>query len=115
MRRKVDMRTTIAAVLSALLLAAGCSGGGASAPPTAVPTAPPKSGAATGGRSSPSPSPVRTGPLMTGPGVLPGEKPPVEHDLARLHSQAGGYAFATYFVRALSWSIATNDAYLIRQ
>jgi hypothetical protein len=62
---------------------------------------------------SPSPSPSRTGPLTTGAGVLPGEKPPVEPDLARQHTAIGAYQFAAYFIRALSWSIATLDPYLL--
>ena len=38
----------------------------------------------------------------------------MEPTLAYVHSDAGGYAFATYFIRALSWSIATNDSWLLR-
>jgi hypothetical protein len=62
-----------------------------------------------------SPSPSRTGPLTTGAGVLPGETPPVEPDLAKQHTALGAQVFARYFIKALSWSIATTDSYLIRK
>jgi hypothetical protein len=64
-------------------------------------------------RPTGSPSPSRTGPLTTGAGVLPGEKPPVEPDLAKQHTAIGAFQFAAYFIRALSWSIATLDPYLL--
>ena len=53
--------------------------------------------------------------MTTGPGVLPGEKPPVLSADAKQHTPAGALAFATYYIRALDWSFATNDAYLLKQ
>jgi hypothetical protein len=58
---------------------------------------------------------VPTGPLSTGPGVLPGEKPPVLSDAAKQHTSAGARAFAVYYIRALDWSFATNDTYLLEE
>lgn len=103
--------TSVGVVLAAALLVTGCSGGGP--PPSPGPAS------ATSARASATPSatptPTRTGPLTTGPGVLPGEKPPVESPLATEYSSAGAYAFAGYFLSALSWAIATNDAALIAE
>jgi Family of unknown function (DUF6318) len=62
-----------------------------------------------------SPAPSRTGPLTTGPGVKPGEKPPVESQFAKQHSESGALSFAAYYVRAVNWSFATTDGYLIHQ
>jgi hypothetical protein len=62
-----------------------------------------------------SPSPSRTGPLTTGAGVLPGEKPPTEPDLAKRHTAIGAQAFVGYYIDALSWSFATSDPFLIQE
>jgi hypothetical protein len=64
-------------------------------------------------RSSSRPTPS-TGPLRTGPNVHPGEKPPVLDPLGKQHTPGGALVFAGYFVRALDWSIATTDPYLLR-
>jgi len=65
--------------------------------------------------SSPTTSPSRTGPLTTGPNVKPGEKPPVLPAEAKKHDVIGALFFARYFIQALDWSVATNDAFLIAQ
>jgi hypothetical protein len=61
-----------------------------------------------------SPSPSRTGPLTTGAGVLPGETPPVEPAAANQHAVEGATTFIAYYFKALDWSLATTDAYLLR-
>ncbi|MFN2518708.1 MAG: DUF6318 family protein [Jatrophihabitantaceae bacterium] len=53
--------------------------------------------------------------MSTGPGVRPGETPPVLRAAAKQHTPAGAVLFADYFVRALDWSFATNDSYLLTQ
>jgi hypothetical protein len=64
--------------------------------------------------TSPGPTVPRTGPLTTGAGVLPGEQPPVEPEIAKQHTDDGAFAFAAYYLHALDWSLATTDAYLLR-
>jgi len=46
--------------------------------------------------------------------VKPGEKPPELDARGTQHTDEGALYFAGYFVQALDWSIATNDATLIR-
>lgn len=87
-----------------MVLLAGCGGESGSVQPPA---------ASTSASATPAPSP--TGPLTTGPGVLPGEKPPVMPPEAREHTPEGALAFASYFMKALDWSAATNDTYLVQQ
>jgi hypothetical protein len=94
------------------MLAAACTGGGATRTSTPPPPDTP-SASATTPSPSPSPSPSRTGPLSTGPNVRPGEKPPVLPEAAKEHSPAGALVFAGYYFKALDWSIATNDPYLV--
>jgi hypothetical protein len=103
------VRTRFVAIVTVLaVLGAGCGGGGhAHKSSDPAPTS--------SGSTSVSPSPTPSGPLTTGPGVLPGEKPPVLSADAKQHTPAGALAFAAYFVKALDWSIATNDAYLLKQ
>jgi hypothetical protein len=104
----------IATVIAAAIVC-GCDGGAAHAPE--LTDAGSASGSAAAGSAvagSATPTPIRTGPLPTGPGVLPGEKPPVEPELAKEDSAAGAFAFAAYFMRILSWSIATNDSWLLQ-
>jgi hypothetical protein len=98
------MRTALS-VIAATAMLAGCSGGGAAQHRSATPSV----------RTTPTTSPPRTGPLTTGAGVLPGEKPPVEPAIAKTHTDNGAFAFAAYFIRALSWSIQTTDPYLLTQ
>jgi hypothetical protein len=95
----------IVAILA--MLVAACGGSGKSPKPT--PSAPASSPPTTALSTAP------TGPLTTGPGVQPGEKPPVLSDAARQHTSAGALLFADYYVRALDWSVATNDTYLLEQ
>lgn len=103
------MRMLVGVVAAGVLLA-GCSGsGGASPSPSVTPAT-----AATTSRAA-TPSPTRTGPLTTGPGVRPGEEPPVEFPAMRADDSAGALAAAFYFMRALDWSLATGDTSLISQ
>jgi hypothetical protein len=96
----------IVAVL--VMLAAACDGGGNRPKPsdasTPVATAP-----------STTPSAPRTGPLTTGPGVQPGDKPPVLPDAAKQHTSTGALLFADYYFKAYDWGIATTDPYLVEQ
>ena len=64
--------------------------------------------------ASVSPSPSRTGPLSIGPGVKSGENPPAS-DAMHQHNVQAAEDFAAYFYRAVDWSIATMDTYLINQ
>lgn len=121
------LRRAVTGLIAALLLAgalAGCGGGsspgssrtvtvspGPSSPVASSP-APDGSGSPSAPRSPSSAAP-RTGPLTTGPGVKPGEKPPVESRYAKQHNTAGALAFAWYYYRALDWSLATTNAYLL--
>lgn len=109
MTREGAMRRRLLCLVAVIVMpAAGCgkSGVPAAKPSPNVPTSAPV-------RPRTSPSPSRTGPLTTGAGVLPGEKPPVEPDLAKQHTVDGAVQFAVYFIRVLSWSVATTDPYLI--
>lgn len=60
-----------------------------------------------------SPSPSRTGPLTTGALVSPNEKPPILGAAATHHDVAGAIAFVSYYYKALDWSTATTDPYLL--
>jgi hypothetical protein len=60
-------------------------------------------------------TPSPTGPKTTGPGVRPGEKPPVLDAIAKEHSSTGALEFAVYYIKALDWSLATTDPYLLKQ
>jgi hypothetical protein len=103
--KDVAMRTSAACLAVIAVVAAGCSRGGSSTA-TSSPTV---------RATTPTPTPSRTGPLTTGAGVLPGEKPPVEPEMAKEHNEEGAFAFAAYFIQALSWSIATTDPYLLNR
>lgn len=93
-------------------LATGCGG---SSDPRPSPSPTPVSSASWPSRpASPSVSAPRTGPLTTGPNVQPGEKPPVLPAEALQHTASGARIFGVYFVKALDWSIATTDPYLLR-
>lgn len=106
------MRVRFMAVLAVVaVLGAACGGGGHQSPSSG----PQPTTGATSTTTSPAPSPRRTGPLSTGPGVQPGEKPPVLGTAAKQHTPAGALAFAEYYMRALDWSFATNDPYLLKQ
>jgi uncharacterized protein DUF6318 len=105
------VRTRFAAIVVVLaVLGAACGGGGGHSAESSD-VAPTASGSSTTATGTPSP----TGPLTTGPGVLPGEKPPVLSADAKQHTPAGALAFAAYYFKAFDWSIATNDPYLVAQ
>jgi hypothetical protein len=53
--------------------------------------------------------------LTTGPNVAPGEKPPALAPIAREHSSVSAIEFAVYYIKALDWSQATTDPYLLEQ
>ncbi len=59
-------------------------------------------------------TPSPTGPKTTGAGVRPGENPPVLDAIAKEHSALGAHEFAVYYIRALDWSTATSDPYLLK-
>ena len=111
------MRSLAAVVLAFCVAAlAGCGGSGSSAPsrspsPTGVPTA------VSSSSSVPvsSASEPQTGPLLTGAGVSPGEKPPVRTDQSKEHTADGALEFGAYFYRAVDWGIATTNSYLVKQ
>lgn len=100
------MRTTLFVAATAVFVA-GCSGG--DAPERSPAPSSPRSSASTMSTVSA----PRTGPLTTGAGVLPGEKPPVEPAIAKTHTDDGAFAFAAYYLRALDWSLATTDVFLL--
>ena len=111
MPRRGWLRPALAVLLAAGLVA--CGGGGGTSDPSLSPslTMPPSSATPS---PTPSSSPLRTGPLTTGAGVAPDEKPPVMNTLAKEHSRLGAVAFAVYFIKALDWSKATSDPYLLQ-
>jgi hypothetical protein len=94
------------------VLVAACDGGGSGHPSRSSGPVP-----STGSSTAPSlsPSPSRTGPLTTGPGVQPGEKPPVLDAEAKQHTATGALAFAEYYIKAFDWGTATTDPYLVGQ
>ena len=107
-------RVLVAAAVG-VLLATACTGGRGSPAPTVSGSSAPNSGSGSVSLSLSPPAPVRTGPLTTGPGVRPGEVPPVQSAIARQHTQEGALAFAAYFIRVLDWSFATTDPFLLDQ
>jgi hypothetical protein len=94
------------------VLVAACDGGGSGHPSRSSEPVP-----STGSSTAPSlsPSPSRTGPLTTGPGVQPGEKPPVLDAEAKQHTASGALAFAIYYFKAFDWGYATTDPSLVEQ
>lgn len=103
------VRSRFAGILAVLFLCcAACDSGGHATPSSDSPVAssPPTTASAT---------PTRTGPLTTGPGVRPGEKPPVLGDGAKQHTSAGALAFGSFYFKAYDWGIATTDPYLVKQ
>ena len=98
----------VASLLASAGAAAACtsSGGGSDtftpAPPTSTAT-------------TPSPTPSRTGPLTTGAGVAPGEQPPQLGPFEKQHTSAGAISFAGFYIKALDWSFATSDPYLLKE
>jgi hypothetical protein len=97
---------TIVAVLAVLV--AACDGSDSTTDPK-----PTTSGTTTAAPASPSPS--QTGPLTTGPGVRPGEQPPVLTAEAKAHTPTGALLFANYYFKAYDWGVATTDPYLVDQ
>jgi hypothetical protein len=93
-------------LIAGLLVACTSSKPGGTPTPTDTPT--PSVATST-------PTAPRTGPLPTGPNVRPGEKPPVLPAGARKRTDFGASLFGAYYFRALDWTIATNDDYLIRR
>ena len=89
-------------LLAVLVLSTACGGGGRVPKP-----------ASTSGRSVAATSARPTGPATVGPNLQPGEKPPVLAAAAKTHTAAGAKSFATYFVQAVDWGMATTDPYLI--
>jgi hypothetical protein len=107
MRRTISVLGVVAAFL------AGCGGSPApSQPSTSVTTTPPSSSAVTSIVATP--TAPRTGPLTTGPNVRPGEKPPALPNLVKERNPNGAFFLANLYFKALDWSIATNDTYLLK-
>ncbi len=100
------------AIASLCLVLTACGGGGER--PDPLPSLTPTASAIVA-TASPTPTPTRTGPLLTGPGVSPGETPPTLPAVDLQKSNAGALGFAVYFFRALNWSFATTDPYLIQE
>jgi hypothetical protein len=88
-------------VLAVLLLLTACSGRGAATRENSA------------GHSAAATSPRPTSPATVGLNLRPGEKPPVLAAAAKTHTAAGAVSFATYFVQAVDWGLATTDPYLI--
>jgi hypothetical protein len=105
------VRIRFAAIVAVLAVFGAACGGGGGHSAKSSDGASTASGSSVTATGTPSP----TGPLTTGPGVLPGEKPPVMSADAKQHTPAGALAFAAYYFRAFDWSIATNDPYLVTQ
>jgi Family of unknown function (DUF6318) len=95
-----------------LILVAECSGSGGHAAATPSVTAEPSSPATTS--ESATPSPTATTPLLTGADVKPGEVPPTEDPRFITDDSGGAVSFASYFYKALDWSIATTSPNLLR-
>ena len=90
------------------LVAAACGGGAAKSPPTSsvisLPITSPKANA----------SATPTSPATTSPNVRPGERPPTMPVAAKEHTKEGALAFATFYIKALDWAIATMDTSLVK-
>jgi hypothetical protein len=104
----------VLAVCAAALAACGGSADNFSTV-SPTPSAPGSRSASGSASASPTAAPTQTGPLLTGHGVSPGEVPPTRSSFSLQHNSDGALAFAAYFYRALDWSIATTDPYLLRQ
>jgi hypothetical protein len=104
-----DVRTRFAAIVALLTVFGAACGGGGGHSAKSSDRAPTASGSSVTATGTPSP----TGPLTTGPGVLPGEKPPVMSADTKQHTPAGALAFAAYYFKAYDWGIATTDPYLV--
>jgi hypothetical protein len=83
------------------VLLTACSGGGAVTQESSA------------GHSAAATSPRPTNPATGGLNLRPGDKPPVLTAGAKIHTAASAKAFATYFVQAVDWGLATTDPYLI--
>jgi Family of unknown function (DUF6318) len=103
----------LAACAAALVACGGSADNFSTVSPT--PSSVGTSTATASASSSVTASPTQTGPLLTGHGVSPGEVPPTRSTYSLQHSSDGALAFAAYFYKALDWSIATTDPYLLRQ
>jgi Family of unknown function (DUF6318) len=88
-------------LLAVFVLLTACSGDGAVTQESSA------------GHSAAATSPRPTNPATGGLNLRPGDKPPVLTAGAKTHTAAAAKAFATYFVQAVDWGLATTDAYLI--
>jgi hypothetical protein len=107
----VGIRLLAIGLIAGLL--AACSGGGADPDPTPAPT--PSTRPSSVAPSSTPATPSRTGPLTTGPNVRPGEKPPILDHLGMQRTDLGATVAGAYYFKALDWTIASNDDWLIEQ
>lgn len=107
-RRVQSLTVVLSGGLAALLV--GCTSGGGGS--DSFTPGPPLSSSSTPTQTL---TPSRSGPLTTGLAVEPGEKPPALSRLAKAHDLNGAVAFAGYYIKALDWSYATTDPYLLHQ
>jgi hypothetical protein len=107
----------LCAIAACAVALAACGGAAHTSATTPSPTPSAVGPSSTSGSASSNPSapPTQTGPLLTGHGVTPGEVPPTRSSFSLPHTADGALAFAFYFYKALDWSIATTDPYLLRQ
>jgi hypothetical protein len=106
---RVRFRWLLAVLLAGCALVACTTARGAHDPTSAAPSSTVQPS------TSVTATPAPTGPKTTGAGVRPGEKPPVLDAIAKEHSRTGALEFAVYYVKALDWSLATTDPYLLKQ
>jgi hypothetical protein len=83
--------------------------------PSGSPSPTPTPPTGTTSTSVTSPSPSQTEPLTTGPNVRSGEKPPRLGVDGMKHNAVGATLAGAFYFRALDWTIATNDDWLIRR
>jgi hypothetical protein len=102
----VAVQIRLAAIVLIAGLLAACTSGDAQPTPST-------SSIGTVSTAQTSPSPTQTGPLTTGPNVRPGEKPPELAPIGREHNDAGATVVGAYYFKALDWTIATNDDWLL--
>jgi hypothetical protein len=111
--RGVSGLIALAACAAALVACGGSAENLSTVSP--APSAVPSSRSTSSASATPTTPPTQTAPLLTGHGVTPGEVPPTRSAFSLQHNSDGALAFAAYFYKALDWSIATTDPYLLRQ
>jgi hypothetical protein len=90
------------------LIVTGCTSDGGKGPTFTPPTS------TYSYLTQPSPTPVSTPPVTTGPNVRPGEKPPTFDPKLEINAPGAADAYAKYWERVLDWGYATTDSSLAR-